>query len=52
MKGEAHMSHNDGRRARIQQAWDAAWDRGEVDALDELLSPDTAGSKVPVRNTT
>ena len=40
MKGEAHMSHNDGRRARIQQAWDAAWDRGEVDALDELLSPD------------
>jgi steroid delta-isomerase-like uncharacterized protein len=34
------MSENDDRRARIQQAWDAAWDRGEVDALDELLSPD------------
>ena len=34
------MSNNDDRRARIQQAWDAAWDRGEVDALDELLSPD------------
>jgi steroid delta-isomerase-like uncharacterized protein len=28
------------RRARIQKAWDAAWDRGEVDALDDLLSPD------------
>ena len=34
------MSDNDDRRARIQQAWDAAWDRGEVDAFDELLSPD------------
>jgi len=34
------MSNNDDRRARIQQAWDAAWDRGEVDVLDELLSPD------------
>ena len=39
-EGEPHMSDNDDRRARIQQAWDAAWDRGEVDALDELLSPD------------
>jgi len=27
-------------RDRIEQAWDAAWDRGEVDALDALLSPD------------
>lgn len=27
------------RPTRIRQAWDAAWDRGEVDALDELLSP-------------
>ena len=34
------MSNNDDRRARIQQAWDAAWDRGEIDALDELLSAD------------
>jgi steroid delta-isomerase-like uncharacterized protein len=34
------MSNNDDRRARIQQAWDAAWDRGEVDVLDELCSPD------------
>ena len=34
------MSDNDDRRARIQQVWDAAWDRGEVDAFDELLSPD------------
>ena len=34
------MSNKDDRRARIQHAWDAAWDRGEVDALDELLSAD------------
>jgi steroid delta-isomerase-like uncharacterized protein len=34
------MSDNDDRRDRIQKAWEAAWDRGEVDALDELLSPD------------
>jgi steroid delta-isomerase-like uncharacterized protein len=33
------MSDNDERRARILKAWEAAWDRGEVDALDELLSP-------------
>jgi steroid delta-isomerase-like uncharacterized protein len=33
------MSDNDDRRDRIQQAWEAAWDRGEVDAFDELLSP-------------
>jgi steroid delta-isomerase-like uncharacterized protein len=34
------MSDNDDRRDRILKAWEAAWDRGEVDALDELLSPD------------
>jgi steroid delta-isomerase-like uncharacterized protein len=34
------MSDNDDRRARIERAWEAAWDRGEIDALDELLSPD------------
>jgi steroid delta-isomerase-like uncharacterized protein len=34
------MSNSDERRERIQQAWEAAWDRGEVDAFDELLSPD------------
>jgi steroid delta-isomerase-like uncharacterized protein len=34
------MSDNDDRRDRIQRAWEAAWDRGEVDALDDLLSPD------------
>jgi steroid delta-isomerase-like uncharacterized protein len=34
------MSDNDDRRDRIRQAWDAAWDRGEIDALDELLSAD------------
>jgi steroid delta-isomerase-like uncharacterized protein len=34
------MSDNDDRRVRIQEAWEAAWDRGEIDALDTLLSPD------------
>ena len=34
-KGNNDMSDNDDRRARIQQAWDAAWDRGEVDAFDD-----------------
>lgn len=34
------MSNNDDRRARIERAWEAAWDRGEVDAFDGLLSPD------------
>jgi steroid delta-isomerase-like uncharacterized protein len=34
------MTGADDRRARIEEAWAAAWDRGEVDALDELLSPD------------
>lgn len=33
-------SENDERRARIEQVWVAAWDRGEVQALDELLSED------------
>lgn len=34
------MSDNDVRRKQIQEAWVAAWDRGNVDALDELLSAD------------
>lgn len=34
------MVSNDERRTRIENAWEAAWDRGEVEALDELLSPD------------
>jgi steroid delta-isomerase-like uncharacterized protein len=34
------MSDNDVRRDRIRKAWEAAWDRGEVDALDDLLAPD------------
>lgn len=34
------MSDNDLRRNRIEQAWVAAWDGGDVDALDGLLSPD------------
>ncbi|TPQ15583.1 ester cyclase [Streptomyces sporangiiformans] len=28
------------RRTRVIEAWAAAWDRGEVDTLDSLLSPD------------
>lgn len=34
------MSSNDERRVRIEKAWDAAWDRGEVDAFDDLLGAD------------
>jgi steroid delta-isomerase-like uncharacterized protein len=34
------MSDTDARRALIEKAWAAAWDQGDVDALDELLSPD------------
>jgi steroid delta-isomerase-like uncharacterized protein len=30
---------NEDRRDRIRAAWEAAWDRGEVNALDDLLSP-------------
>lgn len=33
------MPDNDMRRERIRKTWEAAWDLGEVDALDELLSP-------------
>jgi steroid delta-isomerase-like uncharacterized protein len=29
---------NDERRKRIQETWDAAWDKGDVDALDDLLA--------------
>ncbi|MFF3336368.1 ester cyclase [Streptomyces sp. NPDC002888] len=31
---------DDVRRTRVIETWAAAWDRGEVDALDGLLSPD------------
>ena len=31
---------SDDRRRLITDAWEAAWDRGEVDALDGLLAPD------------
>jgi steroid delta-isomerase-like uncharacterized protein len=34
------MTDNNARRSRIRAAWEAAWDRGEVDTLDELLSAD------------
>ena len=34
------MSDTDARRGLIEKVWAAAWDRGDVDALDELLSPD------------
>jgi steroid delta-isomerase-like uncharacterized protein len=30
----------DVRKGRVIEVWAAAWDRGEVDALDHLLSPD------------
>jgi steroid delta-isomerase-like uncharacterized protein len=33
------MSDNNDRRVRIEKAWVASWDRGDVDALDGLLSP-------------
>jgi steroid delta-isomerase-like uncharacterized protein len=31
---------NDQRRNRIRTAWEAAWDRGDVDALDDVLGAD------------
>jgi steroid delta-isomerase-like uncharacterized protein len=31
--------NTDDRKERVIQAWAAAWDRGEVDVLDDLLSP-------------
>lgn len=34
------MELTESRRTLIEKAWVAAWDRGEVEALDELLSPD------------
>jgi steroid delta-isomerase-like uncharacterized protein len=33
------MAASDAVRNQIVQAWSAAWDHGEVDALDTLLSP-------------
>ena len=33
------MSHPDTRRELIEKAWEASWGRGDVDALDTLLSP-------------
>ncbi len=34
------MSTSDERRKLIADAWAAAWDHGDVDALDAVLSPD------------
>jgi steroid delta-isomerase-like uncharacterized protein len=34
------MSSSEARRGQIEKAWEAAWDQGDVDGLDELLSPD------------
>ncbi len=31
--------NDDDRKRQVVEAWAAAWDRGEVDALDQLLSP-------------
>ncbi len=28
------------RKQRVREAWEASWDRGDVDALDDLLAPD------------
>lgn len=36
------MSDVEERRARIERALTAAWDRGDVDALDDIFSPDYA----------
>lgn len=33
------MTHTLDRTTRIRSAWQAAWDQGRVEALDELLSP-------------
>ncbi len=33
------MSNADARRGLIEKTWAAAWGEGDVDALDELLSP-------------
>ncbi|MDA2811936.1 ester cyclase [Nocardiopsis sp. RSe5-2] len=32
------MPHTDPRRAQIEKVWAAAWNHGDVDALDELLA--------------
>ncbi len=34
------MTNTDARRRRITDAWEAAWDRGDLHPLDELLDPD------------
>ncbi|MFC6066409.1 ester cyclase [Streptomyces ochraceiscleroticus] len=34
------MSHTETRRGLIEKVWAAAWEQGDVDALDQLLSPD------------
>lgn len=37
---EEVMTVGDERREQIEKVWTAAWDRGEVDALDGLMAPD------------
>ena len=37
------MIDHDARRQAIVTAWGAAWDKGEVDALDSSSRPPTAG---------
>jgi steroid delta-isomerase-like uncharacterized protein len=32
--------NDDSREQRVRKSWEAAWDHGEVDALDVLLGPD------------
>ena len=33
------MADTDDRRSRIANAWEAAWDRGDLEPLDDLLEP-------------
>ncbi|MEU1520198.1 ester cyclase [Streptomyces sp. NPDC005811] len=33
------MAHTEAHRERIEKAWAGAWEHGDVDALDALLSP-------------
>jgi steroid delta-isomerase-like uncharacterized protein len=35
------------RKERVAEAWSAAWDRGDVDALDGLLHPDYRRRSTP-----
>jgi steroid delta-isomerase-like uncharacterized protein len=40
------MSH-DSRKERVTKAWEAAWDRGEVEALDAVYAPTYRRRTIP-----